>query len=356
MTSRWALLVVLCACDPPRPVPIDAAIPDAPTLCLRGSLDLAVTTLAGCEQSGTEDGDRATARFNNPTNVEIAPSGTAFVADFDNGLIRKVEPDGTTTTLPRPHDFARPFGLAIAADGSLFVETDDNDASEHTETTGTIWNIDPDTGDAGVVSRNLGRPRGLAMLPDGKVALADHIHHLVSILDPATGIVTPLAGTLDTPGHLNATGTAALFAQPYDLVVDASGDLIVSDFDNHMLRKITLAGVVTDYAGSGDAGSLDGPNATARFDAPQGIAIAPDGTLFVTDVKRHVVRRIQAGMVTTVAGDGTSGWLYSDDPRGARFYGLEGIAADATRVIVSDGNIGDGMPFNRIRLLTRAKL
>ena len=66
------------------------------------------------------------------------------------------------------------------------------------------------------------------------------------------------------------------------------------------------------------------------------------------------VRRIKDGVVKTIAGDGTRGWLDSDDPRGARFYGLEGIAADATRIIVTDGNRGDGRDFHRIRIISAA--
>jgi len=357
MSIRWVVaLGCVCACDPPRPVPIDAAIPDAPTLCLRGSLDLAVTTLAGCEQSGTDDGPREEARFNNPTNVELGPNGSVYVADFDNSLVRRVAADGTTITLVNRPDLIRPFGLAVAPDGTLFVETDDNDLMEHTETTGTVWRVDPLTGDATVISRNIGRPRGLAVLPDGTLAMADHVHHTVSILDPTTGVVTPLAGTADMPGHVNATGLAARFAQPYDVVRNTDGDLIVSDQDNHVLRRVTMAGVVTDYAGSGTAGNLDGPVAVATFDGPQALALAPDGALYVTDIHRFFVRRIVNGMVSTVAGDGTRGWMDSDDPRGARFYGLEGAIADATRIIVSDGNVGDEQAFHRIRVIHAAAL
>ncbi len=364
MSVSWALASVLvlvvggsCAsCDPPRPIPIDAAIPDAPLLCLKGSLDLAVTTLAGCEIPGDEDGSRDEARFKDPVNVELVGDGSVYLADFDNSLVRVIQPDGTTTTLVKQDNFARPFGLAVAPDGTLYVETDDNDLDEHSETTGTIWRVDPATGAATVITRNVGRPRGLAVLPDGRIAMADHVHHRISILDPATGIVTPLAGLSDTPGHVNGTGEVARFAQPYDLVVNADGDLIVSELDNHLLRRVTLAGVVTDYAGSGTPGAFDGPLDVASFDGPQALALGPDGAIYVTDVHRFYIRRVADGMVETVAGDGTRGYLDSNDPRGARFYGLEGAIADDQRLIVSDGNIGDDMPFHRIRVIRLSAL
>jgi len=356
---RWALLVtgVLCACDPPRPLAPDGPLPpDAPTPCMRGPLTMTVTTLAGCEQSGIEDGDRNTARFSNPTSVELGPNGAVFIADFDNNRVRRIEADGTTTTLVARDDFARPFGLLYAGGSTLYVQTDDNDSLEHTDNTGTVWNVDIDTGTATVITRNAGRPRGLALLGDGRIAMSDHVHHTLTILDPTTGIVTPLAGLADTPGMVNANGLDARFAQPYDLAINADGDLLVTELDNHKIRKVTLAGVVTDYAGSGVAGSFDGAVAVASFDGPQAIAIAPDNTIFVTDIQRSFIRKIKDGVVSTIAGDGTRGWIDSEEPRGARFYGLEGIAVDDSRIIIGDGNRGDGMTFHRVRTIDRAQL
>jgi sugar lactone lactonase YvrE len=157
----------------------------------------------------------------------------------------------------------------------------------------------------------------------------------------------------DVPGDVDATGSAARFAQPYDVVVLPDGDLAVSDQDNHRIRRVTLAGVVTSLAGSGTSGTIDGPAAVAQFVAPQGLALAPDGTLYVTDIKAHFVRALAADAVSTVVGDGTAGFLDSDDPRGARLYGIEGIDADATRLVIADGNGGDGQPFHRVRRVDR---
>jgi sugar lactone lactonase YvrE len=357
MFRRVLLVAWICACDPPRPPPPDGPPPpDAPTPCLRGPIDMSVTTLAGCEQSGTEDGDRDTARFSNPTVVELGPNGSVFVADFDNSRVRRIETDGTTTTLVARKDFVRPFGLHFDGATTLYVETDGNDQGGLDVTTGTIWKVDITTGAATVVTRNIGRPRGLALLADGRIAMADHIHHTIAILDPVTGFITPLAGLLDTPGLVNATGFDARFAQPYDLVVNPDGDLLVTELDNHKIRKVTLAGVVTDYAGTGIPGNFDGPTAVASFDGPQAIAIASDHTIFVTDIRRHFIRRIKDGVVSTVAGDGTRGWIDSEELRGARFYGLEGIAVDDSRIIIGDGNRGDGMTFHRVRVIDRALL
>src|SRR5436190_836478 len=85
--------------------------------------------------------------------------------------------------------------------------------------TGTIWRIDPVAHTGVVIARDLGRPRGLAVLADGRIAMADYTHHVVTLLDPQTGTQTPLAGMFDIPGHANGLGRYAQFAQPYDLVV-----------------------------------------------------------------------------------------------------------------------------------------
>ena len=349
--ARVLCLLAITACDGGEAQP-DATL-DVPASCTHARPDLAVATLSGCAEPGDADGDRTAARFQNPTNVAIGPDGTAYVTDFDNGRLRAITPDGTTRTLVFGETFTHPFGLVFGADGMLYVETDDNDRGGHSIETGTIWRVDTTrlNGNAMVVARDLGRPRGLAALADGRLVLADHMHHVVSILDPATGLVTPLAGTRDLAGYLNATGAAALFHQPYDVVQLPDGDLVITELENHRLRRVTLAGVVSDFAGTGTAGNLDGPLAVASFDGPQGLALGRDGALYLTDIRKHYIRRIQDGMVKTVAGDGTRGFLDSDEPRGARFYGLEGIDVDATRLIVADGNIGDGNTFHRVRVI-----
>jgi DNA-binding beta-propeller fold protein YncE len=315
---------------------------------------LTAATLAGCASAGTMDGVRGVARFNNPVNIALSPSGIAYVADFDSSRLRKVDPDGKTTTLVARADFNRPFGIIMTPAGYLYVETDDDDLAHHTADTGMIWRVNPATGDATIILRDHRRPRGLALLPDGRLATCDYVHHVIEIVDPVTAAVTPLAGTLDIYGHTNSpTGANATFAQPWDLIQDQSGALIVTEYDNNVLRKVTLAGAVTDFAGTGVAGHLDGPLATAQFFQPKGIAIDASGALYVTEAGNHDVRKIANGMVTTVAGmlDLEGGYADSNDPMLAQFYGIEGldVSADGRRIVVADGNNGDLMPFNHVR-------
>ncbi len=348
---RFLGVALIAACGGTSDMPkSDAAVDSAPP-CMLGSNSTVVATLAGCEQAGTTDGTRDVARFSNPVNVTIAGTGLAYVTDFDDSRVRAVDVDGRTHTIVQRPDFVNPFGLVRTLGGQLYVETDDDDMGQHSTETGTIWRVDPSTGDATVIARDIGRPRGLAVLSDGRIAFADHQHHVVGLIDPATGTVTPLAGQRDMPGYANGTGTAAQFAQPYDIVILPTGELVVTELDNHRLRKITLAGTVTDFAGTGAVGNTDGAVNAATFDAPQGLAIDTAGTLYVTDIHQKVIRRIRNNVVQTIAGDGTAGFRDADDPKQAQFYGLEGIDVRGARLIVSDGNIGDGMPYNRIRVI-----
>jgi sugar lactone lactonase YvrE len=362
MSRGWVLVAVVAACGPNK-AHVDAAIDgpsdgpstiDAPLACALPPTTTHVFTLSGCDIAGTTNGPRGVALFSNPVNLVLGGSGVAYVADFDSNRIRKVDTLGSVTTLVHRTDLTRPFGLALATDGTLYVETDDDDMGNHSVMSGTVWKVNPATGDATVIVRDIGRPRGLAVLPNGQIAMADYMHHVVALLDPTTGTVTPLAGLADTTGHVNATGSMALFSQPWDVAVLPGGDLAVSDFDNHVIRRVTQGGVVTDYAGTpGVAGSFDGTLANATFNQPKGLAVDASGGLYVTESGNHDVRRVAAGGVGRLAGSLAAGWLDSDTPMSAQFYGVEGldVSPDGTRVVVADGNVGDGMAFNHVRVI-----
>ena len=308
-------------------------------------------TLSGGAEGGWVDGPRASALFRNPTNVLLGPDGNVYVADYDNGDVRLVRPNGVTLTFTRQDAFSHPFGMAFAPDGTLYVQTDDDDTALGLADAGTIWRLDRRTGVATVVVRDIGRPRGLAALSDGRLVLVDIAHDVVRLLDPTTRAITDLAGSRDVPGFADGTGAAARFDHPNDVVVGPGGLLIVADRDNNRLRSVSLAGVVSTYAGTGVAGSLDGPSGTATFNLPQGLAADTAGNVFVTDTGAYVVRRIAPnGAVTTVAGDGTAGFA-DGAPMQARFFGLEGldVSADGSSLYVADGNRGGTAPNPRVR-------
>lgn len=329
--------------------------------CTEGPLSMKVATLSGCADAGTTDGPRGTAYFANPVNMKLGASGLAYVTDFDSGLLRRVDTDGTVTTIVKQQGFQLPFGLLVHTNGFLIVETDDDDLGMHSGSTGTMWQVNPASGVAQVLIRDHGRPRGLALAPDGSIYTSDYVHHIIEHFDPANAAAgyTLVAGTMDVEGHVQSNGTApATFGQPWDLVMDQNGDLLVAEFDNNVIRKVTPGGpdraIVSDFAGNGKAGHVDGPLATAEFNNPKGIVMDAAGDIFVSEAGNHDVRKISNGMVTTIAGDGNAGYSDNDDPLMAELYGVEGldVSPDGSRLVVADGNNGDSMAFNRVRVIT----
>jgi sugar lactone lactonase YvrE len=313
------------------------------------------STVAGGAEPGYFDGSRKQAMFANPVNVAYR-DGQLYVADFDNDKIRKIDLTSheTTTVIAQP-GFQRPFGLAFDGNGTLYVSTDNDDSGGHSLASGTIWKIAPGSHTAVVVARAIGRPRGLAVRPDGVLVASDYDHHVIETVDLATGVPTVLAGAPDSPGMLDGAGKDARFSVPYGIAARGDGAIVVADFDNHRIRVVTSEGVTTTLAGTGVAGFLDGDLGTAKFDRPQGVAIAANGDIFVSDINSFRVRRITGTAVQTVAGDGVGGYRDSDDPLTSEFYGLEGLAVapDGSMVFVADGGRGEGLPYNRVRQVAK---
>lgn len=314
-----------------------------------------VSTLTGAAGAGYVDGARGVARLNNPVNVAYGPDDKLYVADFDNDKIRVVDvATGETSTLINQANFKRPFGLAFGKDGVLWISTDnDGTGSGHNLMSGAIWRVNPGSRVAELVVDKIGRPRGLAVMADGRLAIGDYMHHVVEILDPRNLQLTVLAGTWDAKGMTDATGAAARFSTPYQLVVRADGKLVIADYDNHRLRIIGMDGAVTTFAGTGGVGFADGAMADAKFNHPQGMAITATGDIYVTDLGNYRVRRIVGTSVETVAGSGQSGYADSDDKLASELYGLEGLSVepDGSRLYLADGGRGENVPFNRVRVV-----
>lgn len=308
-----------------------------------------VSTLSGHSEPGYVDGPRGKARFANPVNCAYR-DGKVYVADFDNNKIRVVDAEtGSTSTLISQQGFQRPFGMTFGADGTLWVTTDRNPQNGSGKMAGTVWRVDVSARTAMPIAPDIGRPRGIVMLSNGKLAVSDYQNHVISLVDPVTGAVTPLAGTWQTAGMADAAGQTAMFDQPYGMVAK-DGKLVLADYGNNRLREVGLDGTVRTLAGAGAAGFGDGAMTAAKFSHPQGMAITSSGDIFVSDLENFRIRKV-TGDVTTLAGDGQPGWGDSDDLLASQFYGLEGICAkpDGSMLFVADGGRGENVPYNFIR-------
>ena len=130
------------------------------------------------------------------------------------------------------------------------------------------------------------------------------------------GTVSTLAGSAGVTGGADGNGSAASFNAPTGIAIGPEGDLYVADTGNHAIRRVTTSGVVTTYAGTGGgAGFAEGPASSAKFSAPLGVAVAGTGDVYVSDSGNQRVRWIArvggtagtAGTVSTLAGDGSAG-------------------------------------------------
>jgi gliding motility-associated-like protein len=144
-------------------------------------------------------------------------------------------------------------------------------------------------------------PHGICADKQGNVFIADRYNNKIRKIS-ATGIVSTLAGS-GAAGSNDGTGIAATFNEPWAVACDGFGNLYVADTKSYKIRKITAAGVVTTLAGTGTFGTTNGSALTAQFGFPAGIAVTNDGSMiYVADRMTHVIRLIQAGTVSTLAG------------------------------------------------------
>ncbi|MEI6781111.1 MAG: cadherin-like beta sandwich domain-containing protein, partial [Verrucomicrobiota bacterium] len=190
------------------------------------------------------------------------------------------------------------------------------------------------------------RPQLLAVDAGGNIYFADMDISAIRKVAP-DGSVSTLAGSA-TRGSANGSGSAAQFNLPWGVAVDAAGTVYVADTYNSRIRKITAGGEVTTLAGNVE-GFADGTGATARFKYPVGIAVGPDGNIYVGDSLNNSIRKVTPdGVVTTLAGSATPGFA-DGTGTGASFNAPYGLALDgATNVYVADnGN-------NSIRKVTPA--
>ncbi|MBC7542515.1 MAG: SMP-30/gluconolactonase/LRE family protein [Candidatus Sericytochromatia bacterium] len=181
-------------------------------------------------------------------------------------------------------------------------------------------------------------PMGVAVDAAGNLSVADLLTNRIRRV-VAGGAVTTLAGNA-TQGYLDhVTATSAQFNNPAAVAVDAAGNVYIADRGNHRIRKMTAGGVVTTLAGDGTQGFLDHATGTsAQFNTPQGIAVDAAGNVYVGDTGNRRIRKVTAaGAVSTLAGDGTTAFL--DHPTGtsAKFNSPRGVAVDAAgNVYVAD--------------------
>jgi sugar lactone lactonase YvrE len=323
-----------------------------------------VTTIAGDGLPGMSNGSGRRTRFADPFGVVLDEAGNLYVADGgDNNSIRKIGLDGVSTTmagaaegyaegLGKAASFNTPSGLAMDWAGNLYVADTGNNAIRKITPDGKVSTLAGDglAGDKdgrGAAARFNG-PIGVAVGDDGVVYVTDTYNDRIRRIAP-NGDVSTIAGGSGA-GKVDGPAAQALFDLPTGLAVAANGDLYIADTGNHAIRKLDKNGVVTTvaeakegerasllrspvavaltvdgylYVGSNSHGRLAqitpagevlaltdvdrmaepgyGSDGTVRLYAPRGIAVARDGSLFVTDGATYRLHHVGAAVAGQTA-------------------------------------------------------
>jgi len=244
-----------------------------------------------------------------PGGIAVTDTGVVFIADSGNHRILQLLPSGQLTTL--------------AGAGS------------------------PGFVDGAAATAQFKDPRGLAYDVQRKILyVADSQNHSIRRI-AVDGTVTTLAGS-GRPGNLNGLGSSAQFSSSIGLTLDSSGNLFVADSGNHQIRKVTPEGAVTTAAGTGSPGLVNGAAGQAQFSHPEGIAASANGVLYVADTRNHILRRIEQGVVTTVAGNG-----YPGAADGSAL--IAGLKEPSAIAVLEDGDVvfaGKGQGLRKLSLLS----
>ena len=307
-----------------------------------------VTTVAGIAgSSGSTDGASGVAQFKNPAGIAVDASGNLFVADTGNHTIRMITPGGVVSTLAgsvgssgssdgtgSAAKFNTPMGLTIAG-GNVIVADKTNALIRQVTSAGVVTTLAGTAGsrsgaDGTGAAARFHDPQSVAVDGSGNVFIADTTNCTIRKM-AAGAVVTTFAGLATNRGSTNGTGTAARFFGPEGAVLDSSGNLFVADTQNHTIRKVTPAGVVTLFAGTaGSQGSTDATGTVARFRYPQGLAIDTADNLYVADTGNHTIRKITpSAVVTTLAGLAQTPGSADGAGSAARFNNPNSLAVDA---------------------------
>jgi uncharacterized protein (TIGR03437 family) len=297
-----------------------------------------ITTVAGNGTLGfAGDGSAASAaNLNQPSGVAVDGQGNIYVADTLNARIRKVSSSGTISTVagngllsysgdggpPTGAQLNGPLGIAADNTGSLFIADSQNG----------VVRIVRNGAVASVGGGTLVIPRSVAADAAGNAYVADAQDNRVRKIAP-DGTVTTYAGN-GTNGFAGDGGPAANaeLSSPAAVAVDPAGNLYIADLGNLRIRKVNAGGSISTLAGNGSQGySGDGgPAINASLNAPLGVAVDPSGNVYIVDPASHVIRKVTLdGNINTIAGTGVPGFTGDGGPAAsAQLASPTGIVAD----------------------------
>lgn len=338
-----------------------------------------VASIAGTGRPGFNgDGGPATqAQISDPFGVVRGPDGAIWFCEYNTSRIRRIAADGTISTYAgsgqrgysgdggpaRDATFNLPAEIRFDAAGNLFIADMGNHAIRRidakTQIVTTFAGMPQQrgyTGDGGpAAAAQLSSPHSLQFGADGDLFICDVSNHAIRRVDARTGMIRTFAGIGKpgpTPDGAPIEGTP--LNNPRSLDFDRDGNLWLVTREGNQVFKLDLASNrINHIAGSGTVGfsGHGGPAKDAALSGPKGIAIDPEGNVWLADTESHSVRMIDArtGRLELIAGTGEKGDGPDGDPLRCALNRLHGIFVDTDGSIL----IGDS-EAHRIRVLRRA--
>ncbi|MGW3567992.1 NHL repeat-containing protein [Streptomyces sp. NPDC000941] len=315
----------------------------------------AIATVAGTGAAGylSDGGPAPLTQLNSPFGLAVDRQGNLYIADRYNHRVRKVTPDGIITTIAGNGEagyisdggpavatrLSLPPDVAVDDAGNVYITDFGNHRVRKVTPAGVITTV-AGNGEAGYISdggpavaTRLNYPHGIAVDREGNLYFSEMNNHRVRKVTP-DGIITTVAGN-GQPGYVSDGGPAVAtrLSTPSGLAVDPEGNLYIGDWGNHRVRKVTRNGIITTVAGNGTGGYVSdgGPAAVTSLNYPHGVALDAAGNLYIGDSGNHRVRRVSTtGIITTVAGTGIAGYIDDGGPAvSTRLYSPWGVALDA---------------------------
>ena len=334
-----------------------------PSRIYKVAADGTLTVVAGSGIPGfSGDGGPATsAQLNSPAGMALDSAGNLFFADSQNNRVRKITPEGIVTTVagsgvagftgdggPAVNAQMRlPRSVSVDVAGNLYIGDFQNIRVRKIAANGVITTIAGTgaagfTGDGGnAVDAQINLPESVIVDSTGNVFIAEPNNHRVRKVTPA-GVITTIAG-IGTAGFSGDGGpaTAAQLNLPYGLAFDSAENLFIADMNNNRIRRLAPDGTIRTIAGSGARGFAGdgGPATSAQLNSPYRVSVDDDGNLFIADMNNNRVRRVTAaGTISTVGGNGTGGYGGDGGPAtGAQLNTPYGVGVDAAgNVYVAD--------------------
>ena len=316
-----------------------------------------ISTYAGTGVPGFsgDRGNATLAELSGPTGVAVDGSGNVYVAERDNFRIRRISLDGTINTIagngtagfsgdtgPALSAQITPLAVAVDNKGNLFIADGTNYRIRKVDSNGTITTI-AGTGASGYSGDNgpaasalIGLITSLAVDMAGNLYLADLTRERVRKIDTA-GMITTIAGSGDfgyIDDGLPATSEIML---PDGVAIDGSGNLLISDINMNLVRRVDLStGLIFTVAGNGNPGFLgdSGAAINGEMNAPAGLAVDSNNQIYVADLLNQRIRKVAGSIITTYAGTSDR----DGGPALSAFLNLpEGLAiSGAGNVLVAD--------------------